>query len=91
MTHEMLMPGVDADCENEDDSQHRIMFTVSVGSVLIAKHAPLRGARSEILLAKIVEQVLTAKRFLESVGDPVPVTGVVFMGMGEPFDNYERC
>lgn len=39
---------------------------------------------------KIVEQVLSAKRFLESVGDPVPVTGVVFMGMGEPFDNYER-
>lgn len=31
-----------------------------------------------------------AKRFLESVGDPAPVTGVVFMGMGEPFDNYER-
>lgn len=31
-----------------------------------------------------------AKRFLESVGDPVPVTGVVFMGMGEPFDNYAR-
>lgn len=39
---------------------------------------------------KIVEQVLVAKRFLESVGDPAPVTGVVFMGMGEPFDNYER-
>ena len=39
---------------------------------------------------KIVEQVLVAKRFLESVEDPAPVTGVVFMGMGEPFDNYER-
>jgi len=40
---------------------------------------------------QIVEQVLVAKRFLESSGDPAPVTGVVFMGMGEPFDNYERC
>lgn len=43
-----------------------------------------------LFVDKIVEQVLVAKRFLESVGDPVPVTGVVFMGMGEPFDNYER-
>ncbi|CAM9666235.1 unnamed protein product, partial [Ectocarpus sp. 6 AP-2014] len=38
----------------------------------------------------IVEQVLVAKRYLETVGDPSPVTGVVFMGMGEPFDNYDR-
>lgn len=43
-----------------------------------------------LVVDKIVEQVLVAKRFLESVGDPAPVTGVVFMGMGEPFDNYER-
>ncbi|CAM9569404.1 unnamed protein product, partial [Ectocarpus fasciculatus] len=33
----------------------------------------------------IVEQVLVAKRYLESVGDPSTVTGVVFTGMGEPF------
>lgn len=39
---------------------------------------------------QIVEQVVSAKRYLESVGDPAPVSGVVFMGMGEPFDNYER-
>ncbi|CAM9621849.1 unnamed protein product, partial [Ectocarpus sp. 4 AP-2014] len=38
----------------------------------------------------IVEQVLVAKRYLETVGDPSPVTGVVFMGMGEPFDNFDR-
>ena len=37
-----------------------------------------------------MEQVVSAKRFLESVGDPSKVTGVVFMGMGEPFDNYDR-
>ena len=42
------------------------------------------------LAEQIVEQVLVAKRYLESVGDPSPVTGVVFMGMGEPFDNYDR-
>lgn len=39
---------------------------------------------------QIVEQVVSAKRYLESIGDHAPVTGVVFMGMGEPFDNYER-
>lgn len=43
------------------------------------------------LAEQIVEQVLVAKRYLETVGDPSPVTGVVFMGMGEPFDNYDRC
>lgn len=45
---------------------------------------------SVFFVDKIVGQVLVAKRFLESAGDPVPVTGVVFMGMGEPFDNCER-
>lgn len=39
----------------------------------------------------MVEQVIGAKRYLESIGDPAPVTGAVFMGMGEPFDNYDRC
>lgn len=39
---------------------------------------------------QIVEQVVSAKRFLESVDDPCKVTGVVFMGMGEPFDNYDK-
>lgn len=39
----------------------------------------------------MVEQVVSAKRYLETVGDETPVTGVVFMGMGEPFDNYDRC
>lgn len=38
----------------------------------------------------MVEQVVSAKRYLESIGDGVPISGVVFMGMGEPFDNYDR-
>ncbi|CAN0106125.1 unnamed protein product [Scytosiphon promiscuus] len=48
------------------------------------------GLMANLQAAQIVEQVVVAKRFLESVGDPHPVTGVVFMGMGEPFDNYAR-
>ncbi|CAM9381829.1 unnamed protein product, partial [Hapterophycus canaliculatus] len=48
------------------------------------------GLMANLQAAQIVEQVVVAKRFLESVGDPYPVTGVVFMGMGEPFDNYAR-
>ncbi|CAM9586486.1 unnamed protein product [Laminaria digitata] len=48
------------------------------------------GLMANLQTAQIVEQVVSAKRFLESVGDPAKVTGVVFMGMGEPFDNYDR-
>lgn len=48
------------------------------------------GLMAHLQTAQIVEQVISAKRYLESVGDPAPVSGVVFMGMGEPFDNYER-
>ncbi len=36
---------------------------------------------------EIVEQVLVAQRHLWEVGDPRPVTNVVFMGMGEPLQN----
>lgn len=48
------------------------------------------GLMANLQTAQIVEQVVSAKRFLESVDDPCKVTGVVFMGMGEPFDNYDK-
>ncbi len=38
---------------------------------------------------EIVEQVLVAQRHLWEVGDPRPVTNVVFMGMGEPLLNLK--
>ncbi|CAM9397401.1 unnamed protein product [Discosporangium mesarthrocarpum] len=48
------------------------------------------GLMANLQTAQMVEQVIYAKRYLESVGDLAPLTGVVYMGMGEPFDNYDR-
>ncbi len=38
---------------------------------------------------QIVEQLLVARKHLRDVGDATPILRIVFMGMGEPFDNFE--
>ncbi len=45
------------------------------------------GSTRNLEAWEIVEQVLVAQRHLWEVGDPRPVTNVVFMGMGEPLLN----
>lgn len=40
-------------------------------------------------LGQIVEQLLMARRHLQGIGDATPIRRIVFMGMGEPFDNYD--
>ncbi|KAG5189668.1 hypothetical protein JKP88DRAFT_160591, partial [Tribonema minus] len=53
-------------------------------------HTGRMGLLANLQAAQIVEQVVIAKRHLNEIGDTTPITGVVFMGMGEPFDNYEN-
>mmetsp|Transcript_22102 Transcript_22102/g.28626 ORF Transcript_22102/g.28626 Transcript_22102/m.28626 type:complete len:455 (+) Transcript_22102:53-1417(+) len=48
------------------------------------------GLLGNLMASQIVEQVVEAKRYLASVGDTIPVSHIVFMGMGEPFDNYDN-
>lgn len=38
---------------------------------------------------QIVEQLLLARKHLRATGDDTPILRMVFMGMGEPFDNYD--
>mmetsp|Transcript_18048 Transcript_18048/g.45696 ORF Transcript_18048/g.45696 Transcript_18048/m.45696 type:complete len:488 (+) Transcript_18048:91-1554(+) len=47
------------------------------------------GLGGNLAAAQIVEQVVEARRYLAEVGDPTPLTNVVFMGMGEPFHNLD--
>ncbi|CAM9533408.1 unnamed protein product, partial [Heterosigma akashiwo] len=46
------------------------------------------GLLGNLMTSQIVEQVVQAKRYLKSINDETPVSHIVFMGMGEPFDNY---
>ncbi|CAK8999880.1 Ribosomal RNA large subunit methyltransferase N (23S rRNA (adenine(2503)-C(2))-methyltransferase) (23S rRNA m2A2503 methyltransferase) [Durusdinium trenchii] len=45
------------------------------------------GLRGQLSAGEILEQLFHAKRFARS---EAPVRNVVFMGMGEPLDNYEN-
>ncbi|CAM9236369.1 unnamed protein product [Chrysoparadoxa australica] len=45
------------------------------------------GLLRSLEASQIVEQVVVAKRYLRSIGDKRDISGVVFMGMGEPGDN----
>ena len=47
----------------------------------------LMGLRSNLTAGEIVEQVIAAKRIQK--GTSLPVTNIVFMGMGEPFHNMD--
>ncbi|GAB5367129.1 hypothetical protein AAMO2058_001202900 [Amorphochlora amoebiformis] len=50
----------------------------------------LMGLRHNLTAGQIVEQVLSVRRLMTiSEGHP-PVTNVVFMGMGEPFHNFQN-
>lgn len=63
--------------------------------VMSRRQASIRSnpSRSHIHFARktgqIVEQLLLARKHLQSVGDDTPILRIVFMGMGEPFDNYD--
>ncbi|GMH41777.1 hypothetical protein BSKO_09687 [Bryopsis sp. KO-2023] len=50
------------------------------------------GLKTNLSTAQIVEQVVVARRLIaqqrgDTTGSPSPITNVVFMGMGEPFNN----
>ncbi|OIP55846.1 23S rRNA (adenine(2503)-C(2))-methyltransferase RlmN [Candidatus Kuenenbacteria bacterium CG_4_8_14_3_um_filter_39_15] len=48
------------------------------------------GFKRNLSAQKIVNQLIVWNRFLKSQGTDKRVTNVVFMGMGEPFLNYEQ-
>jgi 23S rRNA (adenine2503-C2)-methyltransferase len=45
-----------------------------------------QGLKRGLTTPEIIEQIIKVKR---SMDDPVKLTNVVFMGMGEPLDNYD--
>jgi|GEM_PF-61331 len=47
------------------------------------------GQRANLTSGEILEQLIHANRFLSQTSDPRQVTNVVFMGMGEPLNNYQ--
>ncbi len=46
-----------------------------------------QGLKRGLTTSEIIEQVIRVKR---SMDDPVKLTNIVFMGMGEPLDNYDE-
>ncbi|KAG1672219.1 hypothetical protein FOA52_002920 [Chlamydomonas sp. UWO 241] len=55
-------------------------------------HTGRMGLLANLSTAQIVEQILEARRWLVSSCPPelqMPIANVVFMGMGEPFHNYD--
>jgi len=48
------------------------------------------GYKRNLEAGEIVEQILFWQRYLRAGGDKNRVTNVVFMGMGEPFMNYDN-
>ncbi|MEW5306884.1 MAG: hypothetical protein WDW36_009321 [Sanguina aurantia] len=47
------------------------------------------GLLGNLNTAQIVEQVIEARRYLKEQGSSTPIHNIVFMGMGEPFHNYD--
>lgn len=47
------------------------------------------GLLGNLTAGQIVEQVVEARRYLARTQAPHPIHNIVFMGMGEPFNNYE--
>lgn len=79
----------------EQGPQRSKRYTICVSSQVGCRqncdfcHTGRMGLLANLQAAQIVEQVLIAKRYLSKVHDEIPITGVVFMGMGEPFDNLQ--
>lgn len=49
------------------------------------------GWKRNLSTAEILEQVLWAKKYVETGQCPAPkITNIVFMGVGEPLDNYDN-
>ncbi|CAM9390879.1 unnamed protein product [Choristocarpus tenellus] len=76
----------------KDSCRYTVCVSSQVGCAMNCQfcYTGRLGLMANLQTAQMVEQVLIAKRYLESEGDTSPVTGVVYMGMGEPFDNYDR-
>ncbi|KXZ48715.1 hypothetical protein GPECTOR_26g618 [Gonium pectorale] len=47
------------------------------------------GLLGNLTTAQIVEQVVEARRFLAEQDVPIPIANIVFMGMGEPLNNFD--
>eukprot|EP00892_Ulva_mutabilis_P001504 jgi/Ulvmu1/11354/UM075_0014.1 len=47
------------------------------------------GLMRNLSAAQIVEQLVEARRLLHETGEAATATNIVFMGMGEPLNNYE--
>ena len=48
------------------------------------------GLKRNLTLGEIVSQVRDIVKMLADAGDAKPLTNIVFMGMGEPLDNYNN-
>jgi 23S rRNA (adenine2503-C2)-methyltransferase len=76
----------------QKSARYTVCVSSQVGCAMACRHCftGTQGIRGQLQTAQIVEQVVAAKRHLEEVGDKTPITGAVFMGQGEPFDNYDN-
>ena len=75
---------------NHDDGRHTVCVSSQVGCPLGRKFCATgqMGYKRNLDAEEIVDQVLYFARLLKKEGDKV--TNVVFMGMGEPFLNYDN-
>lgn len=48
------------------------------------------GLHRNLTQGEIVSQVRDIAKIVADAGDPKPLTNIVFMGMGEPLDNYDN-
>jgi len=76
---------------DKEGSKPRVTVCVSsqVGCAMGCKfcYTGLMGLQANLTAGEIVEQVVQAKRMQR--GTHLPVTNIVFMGMGEPFHNLD--
>lgn len=52
-------------------------------------HTGKLGLLGSLSAGQIVEQLMVARKHLRDIGDETPILRIVFMGMGEPFDNFD--
>lgn len=74
------------------DGRNTICLSSQVGCALGCTFCATgkMGFKRDLNVSEIISQVLLFSRFLKEKGDERGITNVVFMGMGEPFLNYEN-
>ena len=48
------------------------------------------GLFGNLSTSQIIQQIISARKYLKEINDDIKINNVVFMGMGEPLHNFQN-